>query len=258
MSNFSAIGGTSPSQCETNKLSLLFSKNGLRYYLGTAILATLMTGVTITLNSILLATMWSKKRLHTSISNKLLIILFMVDLLQGISIWPLVAANFIIYHRVDSNCFLMDTFIIIGYYLVGMTLTTIFLVTLEQYIAILHPYFYISHVTFYKLVIPTILSISLLIIIDIIGIIKWDLWLVHRRILFTVLGITIVTALIHLHTKVIRCASRIVAKITDTNRGEGRQIKSRAKAAKSGLIVLVATLVTYCPNMCFIIYERVT
>ena len=247
-----------PSPCETNTLSLSFSSSALWYYLGISILASLMTGVTMILNSTFLATILSQRRLRTSLSNKLLTILSIVDLLQGILTWPLVAANSIIYSRGETNCLLIDIFYIIAYYPVGTTMTTIFLVTLEQYFAILHPYLYISHVTFYRLVSPAIVFICLVLMIDIIGVIKWDLaWMDDRKTLFAALAITIVMALVYMHTKIVRCASQVAAKITETNRVEGKQIKSRAKAAKSGFIILVATLMCYCPNMGYVIYTQV-
>ena len=257
MTNFSAAVPF-PSPCETNKMSLSFSSTTLWYYRSISILASLMTVVTIVLNSTFVATILSQKRLRTSISNKLLVILSLIDLLQGVFTWPLVAANFIIHSRVEANCLLMDLVYIIGYYVVGTTMTTIFLVTLEQYLAILHPYFYMSNVTFYRLVSPTIVSNSLVIVIDIIGLVNWNpAWMDDRKTLFVVTGIIIVITIVYMHIKIIRCASRVVAKITDTNRVEGKEIKSRAKAAKSGLMILVATLMCYCPNLCYIIYTRV-
>ena len=64
--------------------------------------------------------------------------------------------------------------------------------------------------------------------------------------------------LIYMHVRVIKCATQVAVRIKDTNREEGKMIKSRAKAAKSGLIVLTATLLCYCPNICYIIYEKLS
>ena len=65
-------------------------------------------------------------------------------------------------------------------------------------------------------------------------------------------------ALAYMHLKIMKCASRVVARITDTNREEGKNIKSRARAAKSGLIVLLATFACYLPNICYVIYVKVS
>ena len=229
------------------------------YYLVIALLASAMSLLTVILNLIFIATMLSQRKIQKHTSNKLLIVLCMVDLLQGTFTWPLTAANFVIFYRLDTNCLLLNSIYIIGHCLVALTLWTIFLIALEQYIAIIHPYFYISHVTFCRLLLPMIAINFLLTMINVMGEVKLNtVWKYYFKFSFPVVGFPLVMGLLYMHAKVIRCASQVTAKITDNNKEEGKQIKIRAKAARSGLLVLLATLLCYCPHICYTIYEKVS
>ena len=250
------ISDTFEAQCSWNSLSYLSSGDAMSYYFGIAILASTMTVVTIVVNCIFVATMLSQKLTQNSISNKLLLVLSSVDLLQGISIWPVAVAIAVMYSRFNTNCFLIDFNYFLGYHLVGLTIWTIFLITLEQYIAILHPYFYLSNVTFCRLLYPVVVIKVLLMITDIVGKIKLNKdWNNYYNAVVLAMWVPIMVAFVYMHAKIILCASRVAAKITNTNKGEGQKINARAKAARSGLIVLLATLVCYCPSIFYTIYK---
>ena len=254
MSNLSAFSNDLPlCQRNTYKLSRVIS-----YYIGYAVLASIMSVVTTVLNGTFIMTMLVQKRIQKSISNRLVMILCIVDLLQGISTWPLTAANFIMFYKTDLNCFLLDLNNLLGYCLVALTWWTIFTVSLEQYIAILYPYFYMSKVTFCRLLSPMVVINILLVIINIVGKTKLkQKWIVYYRFVIPVVGVPMVLVLVYMNLKIIRCASQVASRITDTNKEEGKHIKSRAKAAKSCMIVILATIVCYCPSMWYIIYEKV-
>ena len=192
-------------------------------------------------------------------SNRLLMVLSLNDLLHGILIWPLVTIRCVVTYRVEPNCITLDLLYFLAYHLGSLTMCSIFLVALEQYIAIVHPYFYLANVTFNRLVVPMLLYNSVFIAINIpLAVWYMRIWMVYTRFLFLPIMVMIVLALVYMHTKIIRCAANITAKITNTNKEEGKQIKSRAKAAKSGLIVLIATLVCYSPIICYNIYAQLT
>ena len=203
--------------------------------------------------------MLSQKQMHKSISNKLMTVLSVVDLLQGLFIWPLAAANFLVFHRLDTNCLLLHLLYSLGFSLTRSTFWAIFFIALEQYIAILHPYFYIAHVTFYRLLGPMVLINVLLIIIDTVGNLKiGHVWIAYHNIEVLSIGTPIIMVLFLLHIKIIHCAAKVAARIAETNKEEGKTIKARTKAAKSGLIVLVVTFMLYFPNMFYKIYEKVS
>ena len=259
MSNIS-VSNISHHQCAVNRAILLSSSSSTAksYYLSISMLAFTMTPVTVIINCIFMATLLSQKIIYKSLSNKLLMVLCMVDLLQGISTWPITAANSFIFYRFEINCFLLDLNHFLAHCLSQLTVCAIFIVSLEQYIAILYPYFYISSVTFYRLLGPMLASNILMTITNIVGAMKpiknfYD----YYNVTVLALGLPMVMALIYIHLRIIRCASQVAARITTTNKEEGKQIKSRARAAKSGLVVLVATLVCYCPYFCYIVYEKV-
>ena len=244
--------------CNTDNLQAIFTKPALTLYLSTALIACLIVIITIALNCTFLATMLFQSRMQRSISNKLLMTLSTTDLLIGILVWPLIAATSFINYNVDIKCHLSNVTIFLGYHFVLVTLSTVFLVAVEQYLAIIHPYLYISQVTFHRLIYPMLISTSLLLLINMIVIITYkEFWLTYLQIFFVPIGVIIVGALIYMHKKIIECASRVAANINNTNKEEGRQMKSRAKAAKSSLIILVGTLVCYLPIICCNIYEKI-
>ena len=59
-----------------------------------------------------------------------------------------------------------------------------------------------------------------------------------------------------MYKKINVCASKLAANINSNNKGEGRKIQSRVKAAKSSLIILAGTLVCYSPVICNNIYVK--
>ena len=215
MSNLSAFSNDLPlCQRNTYKLSRVIS-----YYIGYAVLASIMSVVTTVLNGTFIMTMLVQKRIQKSISNRLVMILCIVDLLQGISTWPLTAANFIMFYKTDLNCFLLDLNNLLGYCLVALTWWTIFTVSLEQYIAILYPYFYMSKVTFCRLLSPMVVINILLVIINIVGKTKLkQKWIVYYRFVIPVVGVPMVLVLVYMNLKIIRCASQVASRITDTNK----------------------------------------
>ena len=79
-------------------------------------------------------------------------------------------------------------------------------------------------------------------------------WNTYYNSVVLALWLPIMIAFVYMHTKITRCASEVAARITETNKEEGQKIQSRAKAAKSGLIVLVATLVCTCPGIIYTIH----
>ena len=244
--------------CNTD-VEAIFSPAALSLYLSHATLACLMVVITITLNSTFLATMLFQKTGQRSISNKLLMTLSVIDLLIGALVWPLVAAfSFKIYSIDVSSCDFINATIFLGYQFSMLTLCVIFLVALDQYLAILHPYSYISKVTYPRFIWPMIGINSLLLLFSIIVKIKFQkIWINSVQIVFLPIAMVIVASLIYVYRKVVVCVSRITKDINSTNKEEGRQIKSRAKAAKSSLIILIGTLICYLPVICYNIYVRV-
>ena len=85
-----------------------------------------------------------------------------------------------------------------------------------------------------------LLANVLLIISDIM---KLDqIWINFYKVIVVYLVGVVVIALVYMHITIIHCASRVAVQISESNKEEGKQIKTRANAAKSGLIELLATL----------------
>ena len=86
-------------------------------------------------------------------SNSLLLSLTFVDLLTG----AIAQTSFAIENFLFSRCIFykaLDVFVaVVGHLLGAMSFTTVILVSLDRYVAILHPFFYELQVTRYRLVI---------------------------------------------------------------------------------------------------------
>ena len=54
----------------------------------------------------------------------------------------------------------------------------------------------------------------------------------YGKLLFAPLYVTIVVALAYMHTKIIRCAANVAAKISDTNKEEGEIYQVPSKSCK--------------------------
>ena len=252
------MSGKVLSLCGINDIERIHSTPALSLFLSLTSLACLMAVITIALNCIFLATILSQKRVQKSIANKLLMTLSFVDLLIGVLVWPLASTINFKNYSIDVNCDLVDVTLFLGYHFGILTLSAIFIVALEQYLAILHPYFYISKVTYFRLIWPIIVFNIIVLLTSIVVKIRIRvIWMHFVEILLLPIAVLIIVSLVYMYKKIIECALRVAANINSINREEGRKIKSRAKASKSSLIILIGTLVCYSPIICYNTYTKI-
>ena len=243
-------------KCEDDDQSYSFTKEAQTFYFFLFVVRILMTALTIILNITFLAALVHHKKTRQKTSSKFLMFLSTIDLLQGVTCWPIVTYISISWYNITLECFWSDMANSVGYGLGLATVSAIFLIALDQYLAILHPFFYVGKVTACRLLWPTVLLNVGLCAVNIVGRFKvLEVWFIYRYLVIA-LTLVVIVAMICIYIKIMQFASMTVTRITVLNRDEGRQTQSRARAIKSTFIVLIATMSCYAPFMSYTIYEN--
>ena len=209
---------------------------------------------TISLNGIFLTAMTVHRHMQTT-GTKLFMMLSVLDFLQGITLWPGGVAITYLLSKHKFNCLLIDLLTVFGYSLCFMVISALFLIALDQYIAIQHPYFYQNSVTIARLLVPLVASwLPILVSIFTVKFIFPRTW----NPLKTVLAIFIfllLTTMFYFYIRIWRTVKSVNKSINSMNRAEGTRIKRRAKAAKTAWIVLLTCLFCYTPLIISNFYE---
>ena len=243
-------------KCKDEDQSYSLTKDARIFYVFLTGVRILMTASTIILNLVFLATLVHHKKTRQKTSSKFLMFLSTIDLLQGATCWPIVTYISISWYNSKQECFWGNMANSVGYGVGFATVSAIFLIALDQYLAILHPFLYVSKVTACRLLWPTVLLNVGLYVINVVGRFKVvEVWVIYRYLLIA-LTLLIIMAMICIYARIMQFASMTVTRIVTLNRDEGRQTKTRARAIKSTFIVLVATISCYTPFMAYTVYEN--
>ena len=241
--------------CNANELNYLFTEGARLFYLCSLVTRLLITITTIIFNFVFVAALLTDKHLKNNISKKLMMILSVIDLLQGFLCWPMAIYLNTGWLYLERNCFLSKILYSLGYILSFATITVIFLIALDQYLAIVHPYFYIGQVTLRRLVVPWVPIHLALCVFNLIGrFTSLKMWHLYRYVI-AVMMFVIMVVLAYVHLGTMKQASMATKKISETNKEEGKKIRIRARAARSTLIVFLATILCYLPLITYNAYE---
>ena len=227
------------------------------FYIFQTALCVTATVLTVLLNTIFLSTMCYKRKLRT-LSNKLFILLAVTDLLQGLTVWPLAAATAYNLHIVNQVCWLLALVSSLGYILAFMSVTAIFLISLEQFTAIHFPFFHAQNMTIKRIVIPFTIVHVLFSAANLLTTFKYEKeWMIYKSAV-TALGLLLILIMCCvLYPKIMHTATKVARKISQTSVQQGRQINNRTQVAKTGLIILVTLIVCFVPTLVYNIYEYV-
>ena len=232
-----------------------FQYSAQAFYIFQTALCTTATVFTILLNIIFLSTMCYKRKLRT-LANKLFILLSVTDLLQGLTVWPMGAAAAHNLHMVVQVCWLLDLVSSLGYILGFMSVTAIFLISLEQFTAIHFPFFHEQNMTITRMVVPFTIMHVVLSIANLMTTFKYEgEWIIYKSVVSSLGLLLIILMCCVLYPKIMHTATKTATVISKTNVKEGKQIKGRARAAKTGLIILVTLIFCYLPTIVYNIYE---
>ena len=249
--------GKLKTSCKDHEKVEYLTENAQSFHLCMALVRAFIALLTITLNGIFLATILKEKRLTRRIPYKLMIMLSSIDFLQGLTSWPISIYLHINWYQGSEDCVWAKILNSVAYGLAFATVTVIFVIALDQYLAVVHPYFYIGNITASRLISPIILWNLLLYAVNLTGRFKFlKVWKYYKLLVHIQLLVVVIVNL-YFYLQTMRHARVAIQRIKTTNKSEGKKLQGRARAARSTLIVLCATIVCYTPMIVFGICEKV-
>ena len=224
------------------------------FYLAICICVCVLVSATIVLNGLFLIAMAVDRR-HLTISRKLLVLLSCINMVQGVIILPIYAYNMGELFLQTLTCALYNNNSSFGFALGFMTLTTIIIIGVDQYIAIIHPFYYHNQLTTRKLILPLIAMWIVLYVFNALGnFYMISLWLIYKGLIVVISAVSLIV-LFFLYFRIWQKAKGVTRKISIANASEGREIQKRAKATKNSVIILVTYMTCYLPLIVYIFYD---
>ena len=232
--------------CRPNDIPYLYTRNARIFYYCVSMLTVAMATITVTLNGLFLVTMFINRRLQTT-SKQILMLLAFSDFLYGSVMLPIYAFHMLEKYFRRVPCQLHNICSILGLTLGILSVTTIFTIILEQYLAILHPFWYERHVKTRRLLIP---NVSIFVLTTIIGsisryILSRKIYLFFRafQVIFT--GILLLL-MIYLYANVVSAARKTQRRIVNVVSNHA-VVKSNTRAIKTSFFVFATFIVCYIP-----------
>ena len=223
------------------------------------IVSIVCTVMTITINSLFLITVF-KTNYIKSTYQKLYTCLAITDLLFGITTWPstVVLLSRLLHgdYNVEvqfkyTHCWSVN--------LLGISFCIIFLITLDQYLSIAHPFFYDRNISFKRLTIVICVMTFTNLVINI-AVLTIDIQLNSKVLEPVTAGIIfmgiIPSALMYMRVfHVIQKSQQRIKDVTLASH-QGSQLKSKLKAIKNILLAYLAVLICFSPYGTYCILRR--
>ena len=210
----------------------------------------------ILLNVLVMVAVKTKHQLRTK-SNVALACLATTDLVVGVLVQPLQIACYIYFYYGETNvyCTLTETVMVITTKCVSASFSHLFLLSLERYIAINHPFTYENQVTKVRIVITSGLAWAAAIILP-----THKLWLTNTQFLTIIAGsftlFLFFPAMSYFNVAVYREVRRNERQIAanQVSLEAKEKILKNKKAFYTTLVVLIVIFLCYVPvNICFAI-----
>eukprot|EP00794_Sanderia_malayensis_P009326 gene9326-10310_t len=131
-------------------------------FLGVSLFDFILAPLTMFMNVVVLFTIYKHKSLHNKPANCIIFSLALSDMLTGLFTQPIKGIVMLNIFKCEPNCAFNIAALQLSYSLGIVSYLTLSLITLERYIAIIHPYKYQQLTTSNKLVIRLIIGIWLL------------------------------------------------------------------------------------------------
>ena len=217
------------------------------YYISYVTLCTvniLLTVSTITLNSVTILAYWRSKQLRKKSSYFLIMLLSFVDLTTGILGESCFVFLMIKILQYDPDCLIFIFLESISLSLVGMSFMTLFLLNIERYLCIVHPFYHRKKVTKLRLFIIALILWSCALTSTLMRLFlnKIGRMLTSGFILVTFIAFIYIYGTIFYITRKARLSSR-----GETNNGEKASNSQDLKVAKSCAIVVGCTFLCVIP-----------
>ena len=233
-----------------------FSSSERYYFFGWFVVSVFFMTLTLLFNVLLLLT-FCFKLTYRDLRLKLIMLLSCVDLVQGLTTYPISTA--ILYKRSQglTECFMIAENEVLAHCLVFATIVIICVIAAEQYFYIVHPFLHDRYISGKSLCIPSLVISAAIFTVNIMKPFVNLFW----RTIFE--GISIgACALIFLLTIFFYLSMwwtwrRVQKQITDQNKEEGLRISQQAKASKTSFLVLLAFVICYMPRISLMGYDIV-
>ena len=206
----------------------------------------IITGIFgITLNTMFLLAFIFNKRLH-KFSNYLLVVLSVIDWFVACLVMP--GASVILIGRTQMTlfCTFHSIITIVGHCLGSMSFLVILCITLEQYIAILFPYYYKHHTNIKLISIILLILFTSLIIWCVVAWFHDGLWIIYETFLacFIILSYLLV---LYCWCRIFLVARKQNKRISLRRKHFNKDWSQKNKAVKTSLSVTVTFTLCYLP-----------
>ena len=229
-----------------------FAKDNI-FHLSMSIISIIFSALTVFLNMGFLITVLLTRTLK-NLRLTILVVLSCIDLAQGLISWPMSA--YISIQGIYGNFHSMIALIYrrVSGYMGFASILVIFTITLEQYCAVVHPFFHQRVVSKKRLIWPLLLMNLLICGLGVLLEIATEFFFLIQYLLYVAMVI-LVAVVVYLFVHIWSTSKEVQKIIITQNRAEGQRIQREAKAAKTGLAVLIAFVVCYIPRLILFLFE---
>ena len=191
---------------------------------------------------------------------KLLILLAVADLMQGLLSWPTNLLVIYYFHIKPSEAYIpndiYDSHIITGYCLACFAGSAIWIIGFEQYLAVAHPYKHQRIMNTKVTIIPVVtVNITISAVVIFLHAEHYDgPYDYFLSAIAALLFLIILSLIFFFYLNVWRISRKVRQQIHSQNREEGARLAKEAKAAKTSFLVVMIFVVCYAPRMAIEIY----
>ena len=221
------------------------------FYLTLFVIGVFIGVATILLNGTFILTTLLVGKLR-SLRIKLLMLLAVADLMQGLFSWSTYLLNvYYIHIQGDAPANIHDSHIISGYCLACFAISANWVIGFEQYLAIAYPYKHQKIMNAKVTIIPVVaVNVTLWAVVIFLHSEYYDGPYDYFLSAMVALMFLIVLSLIFFfYLNIWRISRKVQQQIQSQNREEGARIAKEAKAAKTSFLVVMIFVVCYAPKI---------
>ena len=223
----------------------------INYYLTLIITSIIIALMTVISNGAFLIVVFRSRRLQT-VHNILLVCLSMIDFVTGVIVTPVVATSLSFLMNQEYPCVLFWFWLISLYAVSMISFCTLGLISIEKYVAIVHPYYYERVVTKEKLILVTlaisILNTTFAVVIPLVGLSDLKTF----RFIWSslpYLGVIIYVTIFYCYGRIFKEIQKVRRRIAIENTipSSYANVKKSSKVAKTTMVVIGAITLCYMP-----------
>ena len=226
------------------------------FYLSCYFVCIVFASATIVLNSLFLTTITFCRNLR-SLGMKLLMCLACIDLTQGLLTWPLMAYTLLGHYDQDiTSDSLISVLVSISYQFTFATVLTIFLIALEQFTAVVKPFFHQRHIRGKVLIIPALMTMVFSCTLDVtITVTCQQVWPAFANATMAISAV-LFFGTIYFYCCIWRVSRKISCEIQRQTQTVGIHSQQQTKAAKTSIIILFTFALCYFPKIIYDILQE--